>query len=470
MKQEIIEPPGLHTRLWHAVKNRQPIRMRHKRYLKTAAIWIVVIWVLTGLFLALAPDQYRSKFTLILPGSGAGGSLNVESIGQAQSSISSAFASATLSPTENYKRLLMTDKTLRQSAENTGEAVHRFPVPDVKLIDQTNLIQVEVVGPSGELANKRAIALKETFLKQLDELRQDEAEMRESSDAKNLVVLEKKVRTTQKSLLDFQAETGLVSLDQFNARIANMDALRQQERDARIVLRQKSAESGRFSSILGKSVGGANTALRLRSDPVFQQLADRYAKLEVEAEEKEATLGDNHGDLVQANSEREQLKSALVKRGRSLTGLGANMILKNVDIAVADGRANLMQGMIIANSQSAGALAGLVEIRRDISNQSVKSGNLVKQASELADLVRDHRVAEAVFSSALARVDTNKQDPFASYPLVQTLEQPSLPQSPSSPSILLALVGATGATIVILVGLALLWFRQPIIRKIAPKI
>ena len=470
MKQEIIEPPGLHMRLWQALKNRQPIRMRHKRYLKTAGIWIIVIWVLTGLFLALAPDQYRSKFTLILPGSGAGGSLNVESIGQAQSSISSAFASATLSPTENYKRLLMTDKTLRQSAENSGDPEYGFPAPDVKLIDQTNLIQVEVVGPTGELANKRAIALKDTFLKQLDELRQDEAEMRESSDAKNLVVLEKKVRTTQQALLDFQAKTGLVSLDQFNTRIANMDALRQQEREARVALRQKTAESGRFSSILGKGVGGANTALRLRSDPVFQQLADRYAKLEVDAQEKEATLGINHGDMVQANSERDQLKNALVKRGGALTGLGSNAILKNVDITVADGRSNLMQGMVIANSQSAGARAGLAEIRRDISNQSVKSGNLVKQASELADLVRDHRVAEAVFSSALARIDTNKQDPFASYPLVQTLEQPSLPQSPSSPSVLLALAGAVGATIIILIGLALLWFRRPIIRKITPSV
>lgn len=470
MSQQITEQPGLHTRLWNAVKNRKPLRMRHRRYLKTAAIWIVVIWVLTGLFLALAPDQYRSKFTLILPGSGAGGSLNVESIGQAQSSISSAFASATLSPTENYKRLLMTDKTLRQSAEKSGDQLHKFPAPNVKLIDQTNLIQVEVIGASGEQANDRAIALKDTFLKQLDELRKNEAEMRENSDNKNLVVLEKKVRTTQQALLDFQAKTGLVSLDQFNTRIANMDALRQQEREARIMLRQKSAESGRFSSILGKSVNGANTALRLRSDPVFQQLAERYAKLEVEVQEKEATLGDNHGDMVQASSEREQLQSALVKRGRSLTGLGANAILKNVDIAVADGRANMMQGMIVANSQSAGAQAGLAEIRRDISDQSMKSEKLVKQASKLADLVRDHRVAEAVFSSALARVDTNKQDPFASYPLVQTLEQPSLPQSPSSPSVLLALLGATGATFIILVGLALLWFRQPIIRRIAPKI
>ncbi len=457
-------------RLWEAMKNRRPMRMRHKRYLKTAGAWILVIWVLTALFLALAPDQYRSKFTLILPGSGAGGSLNLENIGQAQSSVSSAFSSATLSPTENYKRLLMTDKTLRQSAEKTGDKMNEFPVPDVKLVDQTNLIQVEVVGPSGELANQRAIALKDTFLEQLEELRNDEAKMRESSDVKNLVTLEKKVRSTQKALLDFQAETGLVSLDQFNTRIANMDALRQQEREARITLRQKSAESGRFSSILGKNVGSANTALRLRSDPVFQQLADRYAKLEVAAKEKEATLGDNHGDMVQASTERDELKSALVSRGQALTGLGSAAILRNIDIAVADGRSTLMQGMIIANSQSAGARAGLAEIRNDISNQAVNSGKLVKQASQLADLVRDHRVAEAVFSSALARIDTNKQDPFASYPLVQTLEQPSLPDSPSSPSVVLALLGATGATIIILIGLALLWFRQPIIHKIALKL
>ncbi|MEO9635812.1 MAG: hypothetical protein ABJF89_11445 [Parasphingorhabdus sp.] len=467
MKHEVIELPGLPERIWNAIKNRPPMLMRHKRYLKTVGVWIAAIWVLTALYLALAPDQYRSKFTLILPGSGAGGSLNVENIGQAQSSISSAFSSASLSPTENYKRLLMTDITLRESAKKTGDKAGQFPAPKIKLIDQTNLIQVEVSGRSSEQANKRAIALKDSFLAQLDGLRQDEAKMRENSDAKNLVALEKKVRSTQQALLDFQAKTGLVSLDQFNTRIANMDSLRQQEREARIAVRQRSAEFGRFSSILGKGVSGANTALRLRSDPVFQQLADRYANLAVDAQQKEATLGDNHGDLVQAVSERDQVKKALVKRGKSLTGLGSNAILKNVDIAVADGRSNLMQGMVMANSQSAGAQAGLAEIQKDISRQSAKSEKLVKQASQLADFVRDHRVAEAVFSSALARIDTNKQDPFASYPLVQTLEQPSLPQSPSSPSTLLALAGATGATLIMLIGLGLLWFRRPIIRKIA---
>ena len=87
---------------------------------------------------------------------------------------------------------------------------------------------------------------------------------------------------------------------------------------------------------------------------------------------------------------------------------------------------------------------------------------------QLADLMRDLRVAEAVFSSALARLDTNKSDPFASYPLVQILEAPSLPREKSAPSSLLAIAGGVGATLFTLLGFLLLWLRQPIIRKLLP--
>ena len=72
------------------------------------------------------------------------------------------------------------------------------------------------------------------------------------------------------------------------------------------------------------------------------------------------------------------------------------------------------------------------------------------------------------FSSALARLDTNKSDPFASYPLVQILEAPSLPRSRSAPSPLLAIAGALGASLFILLGFLLLWLRQPLIRKLLP--
>lgn len=445
------------------------LHWRERRYLLTSLLIIIAIWSLTAAYLALTPAKYQSEFSLILPGSGSGGSLNVESIGQAQSSSSSAFASATLSPTENYKRLLSTNRTLRSAALSLGEDPDEFPAPKIELIDQTNLIIVKVAGGSAEQAEQRAAAIKNQFLLQLQSLRKDEAKQREIVDSKYLVELEKKVQSTQKKLLAFQAQNGLVSLDQFNNRIANLDALQEKERDERTKLRSKAAETQRFSSILGTGVGGANKALKLRSDPIFQGLAEKYAAASVIAEEKSATLGDNHGSLIVSKDERDSLRNALLRRGRELTGLGNKSILNSVDITVSAGRSNLMQGMAVAESQRSGINASLSEIRSDIRKLSANRSDLVTSASQLADLIRDHRVAEAVFSSALARLDTNKQDPFASYPLVQVLEAPSLPNSPSSPSKMLAIAGAIAATLFLIIGLTLLWLRQRIIRKIFKK-
>ncbi len=447
-------------------KSWKNMNCRERRYIIAILTIFIAIWGLTGAYLLLAPTKYYSEFTLILPGSGSGSSLNVESIGQAQSASTSAFSSSTLSPTENYKRLLRTNRTIRSAANSIDEKVQEFPTPKVDLIDQTNLIIVEIPAETAKQAELRANAIKDQFLLQLSNLREDEAKQREIVDAAHLKNLEQKVQITQQRLLEFQAKNGLVSLEQFNNRVANLDALQEKEREQRTQLRHKSAQAKRFSSILGTNVNRANTALRLRSDPIFQELAQKYADHQTSTEEKSATLGDNHGDLIVAKSERDNIKSALLKRGAYITGLSKNSILQNIDISVAAGRSNLMQGLAIAESEKSGINASLREIKGDIAKLSANRGALVTKASRLADLIRDHRVAEAVFSSALARLDTNKADPFSSYPLVQILEAPSLPSEPSSPSRMIAIIGAIGATIFLIIGTILLWIRRRIIREI----
>lgn len=469
MHYQKIEMPRLSLRGWNIIRDGLPRAGRYRRYFMLIGLCVIAIWALTAAYIVFMPKQYESHFTLILPGSGAGGSLNVESIGQAQSTASSAFSSPTLSPTENYKRLLMSDVTLRTAAKSSGEPEGSFPDPTITLIDQTNLITVSVKGKSAQQSTLHAQSLRNAFLAQLDRLRADEAEKREASDSNHLIALEAKVREAQRKLLQFQATNGLVSLDQFNNRIAGIDALREKEREARTLSRLQSAEAAHYSSALGTSSGGANQILRLRSDPIFQKLAESYAALDVNAEQKSATLGNRHADMAQADSERNMIRAAMIKRGRELTGLSERALLQKTDLSVSDGRSSLLSGMIEKQAQSAGAAAGLSEIRSDLARQTAKASKLVEEASVLADLTRDHRVAEAVFSTALARLDTNKQDPFASYPLVQTLEEPSHPIKPSSPSKKIALAGALGATLLLLMGFGLLWFRQPVIRKILPK-
>ena len=428
----------------------------------------LAIWMLTGLYLVAAPRKFESNLSLILPGSGSGGSLNVEKIGQAQSSAASAFSSTTLSPTENYKRLFMADVTVRSAAQNAKEKEANFPAPVVKLIAQTNLIEVHIVGATPKQAQQRATALLDAFLAKLEKLRTDEAEKRGTADAIYLGELATKVKETQRKLFEFQTKYGLVSIEQFNARIAGIDTLRDRALEMHAVASQNSARARRLLNTLEASPKFGNKILRLKSDPEFQQLAERHAALSSDAEQKSASLGADHADRALVDSERQSVRAAMATRGVLLTGMTAQKVLESLDVNVSEGRSQLLVGMIDADAQSAGSGAALRQMQSELGARRRGAPALVTQASELTDLVREQRIAEAVFSSALARLDTNKQDRFASYPLVQVLEAPSLPRTQSSPSVMLAIIGAIASSFLVLFGVTLLWLRQPIIRRFFP--
>ena len=94
-------------------------RGRCQRYFWFAIGGICTIWTLTAAYLILAPRSYVSEFTFVLPGSGAGASINLEQIGQASSLSQSPFSNQRVNPTESYKRLLLSDR-VRETAKNYG--------------------------------------------------------------------------------------------------------------------------------------------------------------------------------------------------------------------------------------------------------------------------------------------------------------------------------------------------------------
>lgn len=455
-------------RLWHAVRDGLPAVGRYRRYAVALALPLAGIWAIALAYLAFAPDRFDSRMTLILPGSGIGATLNLESIGQASVSSSSAFSSPTLSPTENYKRLLGSDVVLRDAAERAGEDASGFPQPTVKLVDQTNLIEVTMPGGSPEQAQRRTEAVRAAFLDALDDLREDEAVQREAADAAQLEELEAKVDQAQAALLDFQGRTGLVSLDQFAGRMSALDDLRDRERQRRVQTAQSGAVTQRLSRTLAISPAQARIAMQLKADPEFDRLLTRYAETVTEHTERGATLGDGHAAMEQLGAERGELRDALARRGAQITGGSGARVLELADLAVSDTRESLFASLTEQDGSHAGNGAALAELRRQIAQQSAQVSTQVGQASQLSELLRDLRVAEAVFSSALARLDTNKSDRFASYPLVQTLEAPSRPRERAAPSPIIAIAGAIGASILLLLGFLLLWLRQPIIRKLLP--
>lgn len=93
---------------------------RLPRYVATAVLGATLIWAPILGYLKTAPLSYRSTTSLIMPGSGASASMNVNGIGQATSYANSAFASNAVSPTETYKRLLGADRIVDAAANALG--------------------------------------------------------------------------------------------------------------------------------------------------------------------------------------------------------------------------------------------------------------------------------------------------------------------------------------------------------------
>ena len=150
------------------------VERRTRRYVATGAIACASVWVLSLGYLALAPKTYTSGFVLVMPGTATGASVNLPTLGQAQSTSSSPFASAELSPTENYRKMLLNNRLIEMASAEAGEAKETFPLPKVELADQTKLISLKVTGRTPEQAAKRADAIRRAFLSMLDTLRIDE--------------------------------------------------------------------------------------------------------------------------------------------------------------------------------------------------------------------------------------------------------------------------------------------------------
>ncbi len=87
-----------------------------------------------------------------------------------------------------------------------------------------------------------------------------------------------------------------------------------------------------------------------------------------------------------------------------------------------------MKELVAGAAEAQGKQREVIALQREVDALDQRIKGLTLNAARMEDLKKDHLVAEAVFSSALARVDTNKADLFASYPIAQVLAPPDLPK------------------------------------------
>jgi len=439
---------------------------RSRRYWMAGLGGCAVIWCAAAAYLVVTPKSYTASFTFILPGTGAGSSLNLENLGQASTNSASAFSSPDMSPTENYRKMMLSHRVISEAAKEAGLPETAFPTPRIELAEMTKMIMVSLTARSPQLARDRAEILRRVFLATLDRLRNDEIVTRDTAERDMLDGYRRGLQQARDRLISHQVKTGLVSLEQYNGIVTSVEHLRAQMLDVEARLAQSRSGVEMLTRQLGTSQDAANLAMLLRADPIFQTNLDSLAKDDAEIARLSGTRGEANARLQDLRAEQASLEGRIVSRGAELTGHRSAAILKLPDLSLRDERARLFERMVgeLADCQ---ALEGMrAKLAAQIEQEQQRVVSLAVAASRLDDLKRDVQVAEAVFSSALARIGTSKADFFASYPLVQTLEAPDLPKHPSSPMTMLALAGALAASFFLTLALVMTWLRTELLRKL----
>ena len=430
---------------------------------------LLMIWLPLIALLTTSPLTYTAKWTLILPGAGVGSSINLESIGQAATAVSSPYTSPSLDPKVSYKEIVTSDTVLGTAAEAVGMTVEAFGTPRIKLVDQTTLMYFSISALSPETAHAKAVALIEALQNQLETLRRNETERRTEAAQRYIQTFQDNLEGIQKKLLAYQKESHLISEEQFQELALTIEKM-QQER-AKHIAQYKNVEgqATQLADMLAVTPELAADLLVLQANPVFGEFVQTYAKSQNKLTEYLGKWGPNHPEVVIAKRHATQARTAMIAQAEALIGYPLKRHAGLIDLLLGEEQAKrqqLLQELIVTDVNRHGMAAEVQSLDNSITEFQNRLTQNIDAAATLSDLLLQHRVAAAVLTTTLAQLDIGKADPFASYPLLQVLEAPKIPRAPDTSKRKFALLGGIVASVCVIIGLTISWKRQALFQKI----
>jgi uncharacterized protein involved in exopolysaccharide biosynthesis len=280
-----------------------------------------------------------------------------------------------------------------------------------------------LVGEFQEELMFRAQLYNKTFHATLDELRRNEIDRNFKGIEINLEEAKRRLNQARQDIVAYQIKSSIISDDQFKRWTNDTEQLRADRTKTDVELASLNAMLEVSLAQLGISSVQAQALLTRQANPAVTSTLKTLS-------EKLAELASISASYAAQNPVRKTL-------ARDIKGLTIEVrkLLDGVpDLAQIDNH-HLYGLLSMSNVESIKQVntllakqSGLVAQRQALIDSReqylarVKSHT--KGAATLADLQRVHQIAEAIFSSALAKLDTSRLDIYATYPLTQLLTQP----------------------------------------------
>ncbi|MGF1540688.1 MAG: GumC family protein [Pleurocapsa sp.] len=442
--------------------------LRWLKYLLFAAICNGAVWGLAITYLKKTPLSFTSEMVIHLAGGSPGVSVNLPSIGQANTSSGTSFG-AHSDPRENYKLMATSGTVLTIAAESLEISESQFGKPKVELINNTTLLLLEVSGKEPKVAEKKAWALYQALYKRLNILRSQEQAERDKAVQEVLEDTRVKLTEAQNKVSSYKLQSGFSSSDQITNLIGNIGNLQAELINAIARYREINDSLQQLANTLRLSPQKAADALVLQTDQEFQKILVEYTDATTILTNLLPSRGVNYPDVVEARQKQQASLQALLQRGQKLLGIPVEQLsLERLILDNSNGsgvkRGDLFVQLVKMNADLKGLEGQIAVLKEQIEDLKAKLNLFTEKESIHDNLDRDLQIAQAVFASTLTKIDLSKGDPFASFPMIQIIEEPTLPTEPSAPKPKLVMAGAFIGSLFVSAGLTLLWWREPLLK------
>ncbi len=433
-----------------------------KRYILLGALLNAAIWGVTLLYLKLTPSVYNSQWAISVNGGKLSTNVNLPGIGQATSSSESSYNAQSSDPRENYKFLVTTSEVLESAAKQMNLPVGKFGKPQAKILNNTTLMQIEIQAETPELAQKKAFALQQALESRLDELRLEEISRQQRNLQPTLEPLKERLKVALQKLYTYKAQSPLSSVEQLKSASENLEGLRRSYAEAVAQLAQMQTRAQQLSSSLNSSPAEAASALVLQSNQLFQQYLADYSKASAELARLSSRYTPKSPAWIAKQKAKDEAYAGLVQQSQVLLGRAMpKLTLEQLSLGSSSAqRSALFQEILLLQEQYQGQRANVVALSQQINQLESRISLLAQEEGKLDSLEREVKIADAVYSSNLTKLDLSNSINSPSYPPIAVMTKPSLTDKPVAPKKTLVFLGSSLGTVLITIGITALWFRN----------
>lgn len=406
------------------------------------------------------PPVYKSEMSLVMPGTGFSNNVNLADVGQATAQTLNPFSGAGFNPRVNYKEIIVGRGVVAAAAKSLAMDPAEFGQPQVLLTEQTSILHLTLSGRSGVQAKQKALALYDAFQTELDRLRKDESLHRDASLRHVLDDYLSTMTAARQRIVDFQQNSVIVAAEQVEQLTLAQSALQDKLLTAHSDVNRLDRYVDQLSRDLGVSPALAGQAFTVQSDAEFRGYLRELNESASLMSEYASRWGDQHPKYKSVSMRYEHARVALLERSRNVLGVQSAELLYQADLQSMPNQAQLYSDLVSSYAQLRGAESMVTQIENDLKVVADKLRIYSREAAQLEKLQLEYKMAEAVYTTAVARLDASKADIFASYPVVQILTNPSDAWTPSSPRNSIAIAAGVGGCFFITMAILVLWQRR----------